>query len=83
MVAVAAKFGLVLVGGHKCLNIIKTEDVEQQDKICTNQEREKKNTAFDKKVSAHQIHALRVLTEICVAGCVSSARTRGTCRCEL
>ena len=48
--AVAAKFGLVLVGGHKCLNIIKTEDVEQQDKICTNQEREKKNTYFDKKV---------------------------------
>ena len=50
LVAVAAKFGLVLVGGHKCLNIIKTEDVEQQDKICTNQEREKKNSSFDKKV---------------------------------
>ena len=50
MVAVAGKFGLVLVGGHNCLNIIKTEDVEQQDKICTNQEREKKNISFDKKV---------------------------------
>ena len=48
--AVAGKFGLVLVGGHNCLNIIKTEDVEQQDKICTNQEREKKNSSFDKKV---------------------------------
>ena len=48
--AVAGKFGLVLVGGHNCLNIIKTEDVEQQDKICTNQEREKKNISFDKKV---------------------------------
>ena len=50
--AVAAKFGLVLVGGQNCLNIIKTEDVEQQDKICTNQEREKKNSSFDKKVCA-------------------------------
>ena len=50
--AVAAKFGLVLVAGPRCLNIIKTEDVEQQDKICTNQEREKKNNSFDKKVCA-------------------------------
>ena len=48
----AAKFGLVLVGGQNCLNIIKTEDVEQQDKVCTNQEREKKNNSFDKKVCA-------------------------------
>ena len=46
----AAKFGVVLVGGEKCLNIIRTEDVEEQDKISSKQERTQENSNFDKKV---------------------------------
>ena len=50
LLAVAAKFGVVLVGGEKCLNIIRTEDVEDQDKISSKQERTQENSNFDKKV---------------------------------
>ena len=46
----AAKFGVVLVGGDRCLNIVRTEDVEHQDKISNKQERNQENASFDKKV---------------------------------
>ena len=38
------------MGGDTCLYIIRTEDVEQQDKVSTKQERTQENTSFDKKV---------------------------------
>ena len=39
LLAVVPKAGVVLVGGDKCVYVVRTEDVENQDKICNKVER--------------------------------------------
>ena len=48
LVAVAGRSGLVLVAGVKCVYIVKTQDIEQQDKISNKQERAVENTSVNK-----------------------------------
>ena len=40
--------GIVLVGGDHCVHLVRTEDVESQDKICNKQERAQENSAVPK-----------------------------------
>ena len=42
------KAGIVLVGGDQCVHLVRTEDVENQDKICNKQERAQENSAVPK-----------------------------------
>ena len=46
--AVVPKAGIVLVGGDQCVHLVRTEDVENQDKICNKQERAQENSAVQK-----------------------------------
>ena len=48
LLAVAAKAGVVLVGGHRCVYIVKTDDIENQDKIANKQERAIENPDVNK-----------------------------------
>ena len=48
LLAVAARSGVVLVGGHRCVYIVKTEDIENQDKTCNKQERATENPNVNK-----------------------------------
>ena len=38
----------MLVAGHKCVYVVKTKDVEDQDKICNKQERAVENSNLPK-----------------------------------
>ena len=38
----------MLVGGDKCVHVVKTEDVENQDKTCNKQERAQENSVVPK-----------------------------------
>ena len=46
--AVVPRAGLVLVGGDKCVHVVRTADVENQDKTCNKQERAQENSAVSK-----------------------------------
>ena len=46
--AVVPKAGIVLVGGDQCVHLVRTEDVENQDKICNKQERAQENATVPK-----------------------------------
>ena len=48
--AVVPRAGLVLVGGDKCVHVVRTADVENQDKICNKQERAQENSAVSKVI---------------------------------
>ena len=48
LLAVVPKAGVVLVAGHKCVYVVKTKDVEDQDKICNKQERAVENSNISK-----------------------------------
>ena len=64
--AVVTKAGIVLVGGDQCVHLVRTEDVENQDKICNKQERAQENSAVQKvkkvivNVRIHDLSFLRV-----------------------
>ena len=47
LLAVVSKIGYLLIGGDSCVHVVKTEDVENQDKICNKQERAVENTGFN------------------------------------
>ena len=76
----AGKLGVVLVGGDRCLNIIRTEDVEHQDKVSTKQERTQENSSFDKKVRESISY---LLITCCGPGGVTIAWSSGTRRGQL
>ena len=40
--------GIVLVGGDKCVHVVRTADVEQQDRVCSKQERAQENSTVSK-----------------------------------
>ena len=44
------KAGLVLVGGDKCVHVVRTADVENQDKTCNKQERAQENSTVSKVI---------------------------------
>ena len=48
LLAVVPKAGVVLVGGDKCVYVVRTEDVENQDKICNKVERGQENSTMNK-----------------------------------
>ena len=48
LLAVVPKAGVVLVGGEKCVYVVRTEDVENQDKICNKVERSQENSTMNK-----------------------------------
>ena len=48
LLAVVPRAGIVLVGGDKCVHVVRTGDVENQDKTCNKQERAQENTAVPK-----------------------------------
>ena len=64
--AVVPKAGIVLVSGDQCVHLVRTEDVENQDKICNKQERAQENSAVPKvkksvkSVRTHDLSLLRV-----------------------
>ena len=48
LLAVVPKAGVVLVGGEKCVYVVRTEDVENQDKISNKVERGQENSTMNK-----------------------------------
>ena len=48
LLAVVPRAGLVLVGGDKCVHVVRTADVENQDKTCNKLERAQENSAVSK-----------------------------------
>ena len=52
LLAVVPKAGLVLVGGDKCVHVVRTADVEGQDKTCSKQERAQENSAVAKVIKS-------------------------------
>ena len=52
LLAVVPMAGLVLVGGDKCVHVVRTADVESQDKTCSKQERAQENSAVAKVIKS-------------------------------
>ena len=48
LLAVVPRAGIVLVGGDKCVHVVRTADVEQQDRVCSKQERAQENSTVSK-----------------------------------
>ena len=50
LLAVVPRAGIVLVGGDKCVHVVRTGDVENQDKTCNKQDRAQENPAVSKVI---------------------------------
>ena len=75
--------GLVLVGGDKCVHVVRTADVENQDKTCTKQERALENSTVSKVIiNQARVYVISPLTSNLSGHHPSSWRV-AACGCEL